>query len=262
VLGFVVEPALRLGIDLVVVADAVLEDLDEARFVEAEFRYAHALQRLRWPARSPTAKRTAPARLADCSFDADERQREAIEAAGGVMQLIAPAGSGRTAVLVERVRELRRRGVPANTIACVTFNRAAKIELDRAACGRGCRGRPRGRSLVQCLLVDEYQDIEPARELLVRILAVPHDQLFYVGDEDQTLYAFRRAGVERIICLDMLYPALRRIALEIDYCCPATVVAACARLIAHNTVRFPKRIDAAPVVIQHRSSIVRSLTGW
>jgi ATP-dependent exoDNAse (exonuclease V) beta subunit len=125
--------------------------------------------------------------------------------------------------------------------------------------GRRPAGHPRaGRAQ----LGFEHQDIEPARELLVRILAVPHDQLFCVGDEDQTLYAFRRASVERIICLDMLYPALRRIALEIDYCCPATVVAACARLIAHNTVRFPKRIDAAPVVIQHRSSIVRSLTGW
>jgi hypothetical protein len=55
VLGFVVEPALRLGIDLVVVADAALDELDQARFVEPEFRYAHALERLRWLARSPRA---------------------------------------------------------------------------------------------------------------------------------------------------------------------------------------------------------------
>jgi DNA helicase-2/ATP-dependent DNA helicase PcrA len=108
------------------------------------------------------------------------------------------------------------------------------------------RQRERWQQQWECLLVDEYQDIEPAQELLVRILAAPHDQLFCVGDEDQTLYAFRRASVERIICLDMLYPALQRIALEINYRCPAAVVTASARLIAHNSVRFPKRIDVAP----------------
>jgi superfamily I DNA/RNA helicase len=97
------------------------------------------------------------------------------------------------------------------------------------------RQRERWKQQWECLLVDEYQDIEPAQELLVRILAAPHDQLFCVGDEDQTLYAFRRASVERIICLDMLYPALQRIALEMNYRCPAAVVAASARLIAPSS---------------------------
>jgi superfamily I DNA/RNA helicase len=46
-----------------------------------------------------------------------------------VIQIIAPAGSGKTAVLVERVRELRRRGVPPQAICCVTFNKHAKNEL-------------------------------------------------------------------------------------------------------------------------------------
>lgn len=64
--------------------------------------------------------------------------------------------------------------------------------------------RGRWQSAYQYVLVDEYQDIEPAQELLVRLVAAPQDQLFCVGDEDQTLYAFRRASVERIILLDKL----------------------------------------------------------
>ena len=65
-----------------------------------------------------------------------------MNAAEGVVQIIAPAGSGKTTVLIERVRELRRRGVPANAILCLTFNRAARIELQERlfeAGGATCR---------------------------------------------------------------------------------------------------------------------------
>lgn len=46
------------------------------------------------------------------------------------MQVIAPAGSGKTTVMISRVQELLSRGVPANRILCTTFNRAARDELD------------------------------------------------------------------------------------------------------------------------------------
>ena len=369
-LGFVVEPALRLGIELEIVADRRLEDCDSEAFFEAQFGYAHALERLRFVVRGSPPRRVTPPTLADGAFAPDDAQRRAVLAGGGVVQIIAPAGSGKTAVLVERVRELRRRGVPAKAIVCVTFNKAAKVELAErlTAAGVGDVGaltfhglgwrvlrdakalrdkvdgptlaqwrllaaqakraagddgvwldpgdaksrladiklgllqtpeqyaaatppdadgerrtlaalytayeelqrasdrldlddlvagalallreradvRARWQGRWECVLVDEYQDIEPAQELLVRIVAAPHDQLFCVGDEDQTLYAFRRASVERIMLLDKLYPALERIALETNYRCPGTVVAAAARLIAHNTVRFTKTIVPAP----------------
>ena len=95
-------------------------------------------------------------------------------------------------------------------------------------------------------LVDEYQDIEPAQELVVRMLAAPHDQLFCVGDEDQTLYAFRRASVERMLCFDSHYPGLQRFALGFNYRCPPDVVEASARLIKRNRLRFPKTIKSDP----------------
>jgi DNA helicase-2/ATP-dependent DNA helicase PcrA len=280
----------------------------------------------------------------------------------GVVQVIAPAGSGKTTVLVARVRELVSRGVSPNRILCCTFNRAAAEELqtrlDRAGvegveartfhaigrrilkeadCLRGDvltvpygqwrylakramdetpDGRwieaPDAKELISdvklgqmltvdefastemaqedptlatlyrlyedhlaeqgrtdfddhifqavrllqhdpavrrrwqgeftAVLVDEYQDIEPAQELLVQIMAAPEDFLLCVGDEDQCLYAWRRASVERVIELDQLYPGLERHALARNYRCPAGIVEASRALIGHNRRRFPKQI--------------------
>jgi superfamily I DNA/RNA helicase len=103
--------------------------------------------------------------------------------------------------------------------------------------------RARWQSRWQYVLVDEYQDIEPAQEALVRMIAAPHDQLFCVGDEDQTLYAFRRASVARIIRLDEHYPALQRVSLRVNYRCPPDVVEASKGLIEHNAIRFDKPIE-------------------
>ena len=104
--------------------------------------------------------------------------------------------------------------------------------------------RRRWQSRFEQVLVDEYQDIEPAQELLVRILAAPDDGLFCVGDEDQTLYGWRRASVRRIIELELAYPGLQRVSLAHNYRCPPDVVEASRRLIEHNEIRFPKPIHA------------------
>src|SRR5919201_579114 len=77
------------------------------------------------------------------------------------------------------------------------------------------------------------------------MLAAPQDDLFVVGDEDQTLYGWRRASVHRMIDLDTAYPALRRVALEHNYRCTPEVIVASAALIAHNRLRFAKSIKPA-----------------
>src|SRR4029079_15491185 len=104
------------------------------------------------------------------------------------------------------------------------------------------RVRQRWQSVFEHVLVEEYQDIEPAQELLVRMLAAPHDDLFVVGDEDQTLYGWRRASVHRMIDLDAAYPALRRVALEHNYQWPSEAIAASASRIPHTRLPFPKAI--------------------
>jgi DNA helicase-2/ATP-dependent DNA helicase PcrA len=92
--------------------------------------------------------------------------------------------------------------------------------------------------------VDEFQDVDAAQLRLIRLLAEPERNLFVVGDDDQTIYAWRLADVRRILSFESLYPGTRRVQLATNYRCPSPVVAASRRLIAVNTERFAKRIDA------------------
>ena len=92
--------------------------------------------------------------------------------------------------------------------------------------------------------VDEFQDVDAAQLRLVRILAAPQDNLFVVGDDDQTIYAWRLADVRRILGFSTDYPSARRVMLATNYRCPPTVVAASARLVAVNRERFEKPIRA------------------
>ena len=92
--------------------------------------------------------------------------------------------------------------------------------------------------------VDEFQDVDAAQLRLVRLLADPEQNLFVVGDDDQTIYAWRLADVRRILDFSVSYPAARKVQLATNYRCPPAVVAASARLIDVNRERFAKRIVA------------------
>jgi DNA helicase-2/ATP-dependent DNA helicase PcrA len=96
------------------------------------------------------------------------------------------------------------------------------------------------------LCVDEFQDVDAAQLRLVRLLAEPQRNLFVVGDDDQTIYAWRLADVRRILRFEALYPGTRRVQLATNYRCPGPVVAASRRLIGVNRERFAKRIDPSP----------------
>ncbi len=297
-------------------------------------------------------------RIADILASLDDRQRRAATLGDGPAQLIAPAGSGKTATLVARIGVLVTSGVPAARILVVTFNRDAAAELtDRITTRLGIRPgsdgpevrtlhalarqivldgprpprlvadrlpllrqarrrvlarnageeelpaaeeldaivsaailegkRPDGplaevvatyRDLLSVrgltdfdgmlagalaslrddperrrqwqgrfshVLVDEYQDVDGTQVELVALLAEPERNLFVVGDDDQTIYAWRLADVRRILQFPDRYPDAVRIVLETNYRCPPGVVAAADRLIATNRERVPKRLRPA-----------------
>jgi DNA helicase-2/ATP-dependent DNA helicase PcrA len=94
------------------------------------------------------------------------------------------------------------------------------------------------------LLVDEFQDVDASQLRLVRILAEPERNLVVVGDDDQTIYAWRLADVRRILDFGTSYPEATRIQLATNYRCPPAVVSASGRLVAVNRERFPKEIRA------------------
>ena len=106
--------------------------------------------------------------------------------------------------------------------------------------------------------VDEFQDVDAAQLRLVRLLAAPEDNLFVVGDDDQTIYAWRLADVRRILRFGADYPAARRVMLATNYRCPPSVVAASARMVAVNRERFTKPIRAPP---EHHRPMLRSRPG-
>jgi superfamily I DNA/RNA helicase len=304
---------------------------------------------------------TIPTRIQPLLASLDPEQRAAAELPDGPAQIIAPAGSGKTTTLIARLGVLLERGVAADRICVVTFNREAAGELsariaarlapllpdaeaievrtlhalarqvlldagrpvrllaDRLPLLRAARrrvahrrapggapvpeaavldthlsackveGRPPPPEAVEALsafaalmaargaidfddlvveaaarlerdnalrdrwqqrfshlCVDEFQDVDAAQLRLVRLLAAPQDNLFVVGDDDQTIYAWRLADVRRVLGFGAHYPAARRVQLATNYRCPRRVVDASRRLVEVNAERFAKQIEAAP----------------
>jgi hypothetical protein len=127
-------PLLRASVPLLVECPDAPEELDARRFLEPGFEHAFTVERLRWlcgEARERDVGHPTAAERRDSGDlpGLDESQRRAVQAGGGVVQVIAPAGSGKTTVLIERVRELLARGASPDRILCVTFNAAAAAEL-------------------------------------------------------------------------------------------------------------------------------------
>jgi superfamily I DNA/RNA helicase len=396
--GYLVEPSFQWACTIMICADKSLQSIAaldrNPAFHDPQWRYPWTIERLvcitgqgqrptqvpilpfanRWrqfwnklsPGKGSKLKAPPGTRL-------DDEQIKAVNAGDGVVQIIAPAGSGKTTVLIERVKELQKRGTPANRILCMSFNRDAMVEIGDRLVRAGVEGvvvrsfhgmglailkkegqlrsnigglddhrldqlihqakamvatktevQPRkeqykisdarnaisGFKLASMLapdealaqaengseknkvfarifdlyqrelarnntldfddlvaksvtllqtnqairrhwqqqfdrvLVDEYQDIEPSQALLVGILAAPRDSLFCVGDEDQCIYAWRRATVQRIIELDQVYPGLERHALIRNYRCGRHITKASRRLVQHNRLRFRKPLHA------------------
>ena len=96
------------------------------------------------------------------------------------------------------------------------------------------------------LLVDEVQDVDATQLELALTLAAPANNLFLVGDDDQSIYGWRLADVRRVIGLAGRLPGLRRFDLVVNRRCPAPVVDHAVRLVSHNVERFVKTVRARP----------------
>ena len=94
------------------------------------------------------------------------------------------------------------------------------------------------------ILVDEFQDINRVQYEIVRMLAAPEDNLFIVGDDDQSIYRFRGAKPEIMLGFLNDYPNAVQTLLGVNYRSTATIVETAGRLIVHNKTRYPKAIQA------------------
>jgi DNA helicase-2/ATP-dependent DNA helicase PcrA len=92
------------------------------------------------------------------------------------------------------------------------------------------------------ILIDEFQDINQLQFDIVQMLAKPKNNLFIVGDDDQSIYRFRGSKPEIMLHFPEEYPDCRQILLDTNYRCAQPVVEAALRLISHNKERFDKKI--------------------
>lgn len=90
------------------------------------------------------------------------------------------------------------------------------------------------------IMVDEYQDTNFAQYLILRKLGEPKRNLCVVGDDSQSIYAFRGAKIENILNFKKDYPECRTFRLERNYRSTANIVNAANSLIAKNENRIPK----------------------
>ena len=95
------------------------------------------------------------------------------------------------------------------------------------------------------LLIDEFQDINKLQYDIVKMLAKPEDNLFIVGDDDQSIYRFRGAKPEIMLGFEKDYPMCKKTLLSINYRCSADIVEGAGRVIKNNTKRFQKEIKAS-----------------
>src|SRR5690606_210539 len=95
---------------------------------------------------------------------------------------------------------------------------------------------------IRYLLVDEYQDTNSSQYLLVKLLVGDRGALTVVGDDDQSIYAWRGARPENMAQLTRDYPQLQVIKLEQNYRSTSRILRVANHLIAHNPHDFDKAL--------------------
>ncbi len=104
----------------------------------------------------------------------------------------------------------------------------------------------------QYILIDEFQDINKLQYEIIRLLARPENNLFIVGDDDQSIYRFRGAKPEIMLQFPKAYPDVHKIVLDYNFRCPGNIVKAAAKVIGRNVTRYDKAIkevkeEGAPI---------------
>ncbi|MXY98200.1 MAG: ATP-dependent helicase, partial [Gemmatimonadetes bacterium] len=204
------------------------------------------------------------------------------EAASRYRRTLTPIGGDDPGVEVEgfdgdqarRIREEVDRRMKEKSL--MTFDeqlfRAVEILLEHPAARSAYQHR------FDSVLVDEVQDLTPVQFLMLRLLSLPLNNLFAVGDDDQMINSFTGADPENIRSFQRWYPGAAIHTLGANYRCRPDIVTRSASVISHNINRFDKpirpvqaeaesdretiRVIACPSLEAETDAVVRTIRRW
>jgi DNA helicase II / ATP-dependent DNA helicase PcrA len=116
------------------------------------------------------------------------------------------------------------------------------------------------------ILVDEYQDTNRPQYELLRLLASKHDNVFAVGDEDQSIYKFRGADIQNILRFESDFPGTKIIKLEQNYRSTQNILRIASSVVENNKERKGKVLwtqnEAGDTAICRRSGSPQKEAAW
>ena len=96
----------------------------------------------------------------------------------------------------------------------------------------------------QYILIDEFQDINKVQYDIIRLLSAPRNNLFIVGDDDQSIYRFRGAKPEIMLRFHEDYKGCKQLLLDKNYRSTGKIVEAALKLVKNNNNRFAKTLQS------------------
>lgn len=95
------------------------------------------------------------------------------------------------------------------------------------------------------IMVDEFQDVNRVQYECLRLLAAPKNNLFVVGDDDQSIYGFRGARPDYLLEFEREFPGSQKVVLNVNYRSSSRIISLAERVIGTNSYRFEKGIQGA-----------------
>jgi len=107
------------------------------------------------------------------------------------------------------------------------------------------------------LMIDEFQDINKAQYSIIKLLSMPLQNLYIVGDDDQSIYRFRGARPEFLLNFPKDFNNVKTTILDVNYRSTNDIIKLCNKVIIENKVRYDKSIKGTnrngkpPILLRH-----------